>query len=177
MSGPRGPLPDPNRRRRNAPTIPTTNLPASGRSGAVPKPPSWVTLGKAGSAWWKWAWKTPQAAGWAAGHEVMVARRATLEDDLAVSGTVESLDILDVLRAEKFSEVKVVIGHLASLAAGRLAICREIRELDDRLGLTPKGMAALRWKIAADADPAKQASPSGAGSVTDIESRRTRLTG
>ncbi len=25
-----------------------------------------------------------------------------------------------------------------------------MRELDDRLGLTPKGLAALRWKVVAD---------------------------
>src|SRR4051812_39596724 len=72
-----GPLPSPTRRRRNAPTIPTTELPASGRAGRIPKPPSWAHLGTAGQAWWKWAWRTPQSAGWglATGHEVMISRR------------------------------------------------------------------------------------------------------
>lgn len=32
----------------------------------------------------------------------------------------------------------------------RLTVQREMRELDDRLGLTPKGLAQLRWKIVAD---------------------------
>ena len=84
-----GPLPNPNRRRRNALTIPTTKLPASGRPGAVPKPPAWVQLGDAGRGWWRWAWKTPQASGWGtkAGQEVVVARRASLEDDLAALET------------------------------------------------------------------------------------------
>jgi len=31
-------------------------------------------------------------------------------------------------------------------------VIREMREMDDRLGLTPKGLAALRWKIVPDDD-------------------------
>lgn len=120
-----GPLPKPagQRRRNNPPTIPTTELPASGRAGSVPKPPRWIPLGPAGSAWWKWAWKTPQAAAWAPGHEVALARRAALEDDVESS---------------------------------RLPLVREMRELDDRFGLTPKGMAALRWQVVADKEPVEQ---------------------
>lgn len=117
-----GPLPDPRRRRVNAPTIPTTALPASGRQGSAPRVPSWVKLGSAGKAWWRWAWSTPQACGWASGHEVAVARRASLEDELLV----------------------------ADPGAPKRAVEREMRELEDRFGLTPKGMAALRWEIVPD---------------------------
>lgn len=175
-----GPLPDSRRRRRNAPTIPTTNLPVSGRKGAAPKPPSWVQLGGAGTAWWKWAWKTPQACAWGPGHTVMIARRASLEDDLFVLGNPRSLDLVDMLEAEHEAQLKELIQRLAGLVSGRLAICREMRELDDRLGLTPKGMAALRWTIVADPAPAAPASPPPSGGkrpVTDIGSRRARLTG
>lgn len=113
-----GPLPTPNPRRRNAPTIPTTSLPAGGRQGDPPESP--LPLEARGLAWWDWAWSTPQAAAWDAGALYVIARRASLEDD----------------------------GGLAP--ASRL---REMRELDDRLGLTPKGMAALRWRIVDDGTP------------------------
>ena len=53
-----GPLPTDDKRRRNAPTIPTTKLPAAGRKGRVPKVPPAYTLGDAGAAWWKWAWRS-----------------------------------------------------------------------------------------------------------------------
>lgn len=119
-----GPLPTDNPRRRNAPTIPTTQLPASGRKGPVPKPPKWLHLGDAATAWWRWAWKTPTAAAWSAGMEPFVARRAMLEDEL---------------------------GH-ADTVADRLKVLREIREHDDRLGLSPKSQAALRHKVVDDSD-------------------------
>lgn len=117
-----GPLPNPNRRRRNQPTIATTALPAGGRQDPAPKQPTWIRLGGAGKAWWRWAWKTPQAAAWPSGSEVVVARRASLEDDMAT----------------------------ADSPSAKLAAAREARELDDRLGLTPKAMLALRWSIAPD---------------------------
>lgn len=141
---PRGPLPDPDKMRRNAPTVPTTNLPAEGRHGGAPDSP--LDLETAGARWWDWAWHTPQAAAWDAGMLYVVARRASLEDDLAVIGTVDSLDALD-LEGASVPAVRSIVQRLASLATGRLAICREMREIDDRLGLTPKAMAQLRWKI------------------------------
>jgi hypothetical protein len=147
-----GPLPSQNRRRRNAPTVPTTTLPAKGRTGRVPAVPNWTRLRKTGTAWWRWAWHTPQAAGWATGMESLVARRASLEDDLAAAGEVESLELDELLGAQA-AVVREAIGRLAALAAGRLAIFREMRELDDRLGLSPKGMATLRWTIAEDDEP------------------------
>lgn len=159
---PRGPLPDENRVRRNAPTIPTTQLPASGRKGPAPTPPVGAGLGAAGKRWWKWAWSTPQAAAWASGHEGVVARRASLEDDLAALADVQSLDLADVLD-EEAARFRSTVQRLAALATGRLAILREMRELDDRLGLTPKAMAALRWTIAA---PAAEGSASLAPVVT-----------
>jgi hypothetical protein len=132
-----GPLPSPNARRRNAPTIPTTDLPAEGRKGRAPACP--YKLGKAGAAWWRWAWKLPQACGWSPGDLYVVARRARLEDDEQTSATL-----------------------------------REARELDDRLGLTPKGMGALRWRIVEK--PAADA-PVPAATVSDLAERRARIAG
>lgn len=123
-----GPLPKPDARRRNQPTIPTTALPASGRQGEPPQPP--YDLGAAGAAWWLWAWSTPQSCAWNTGDLYVTGRRAVLEDLVAAGGPLK--------------EVSPLI--------------REMRELDDRLGLTPKGLAQLRWKIVDEqAEAAEQA--------------------
>lgn len=172
---PRGPLPNPDRRRTNAPTIPTTHLPSTGRSGPVPRPPSWVNLDKAGKGWWAWAWKTPQAAGWSVGDLAMIARRAGLEDDLSYLADVKGLDALAALGMDDSELVRLVRG-LAPLATGKLQILREMRELDDRLGLTPKGMAQLRWKIV-DTEPESKPAGSSITAVANLDDRRARLTG
>jgi hypothetical protein len=125
----RGPLPNPNARRRNAPTIPTTVLPAGGRKGPAPRVPATYKLMTAGKAWWRWAWSLPQAAAWDTGSHYALARRAQLEDTLA------ALAVDD--------------------ARGRLSILKEMRELDRRFGLDPKALAELRWTIAEEA-PAEQ---------------------
>lgn len=171
-----GPLPDPNRRRRNAPTIPTTELPASGRKGPIPKLPSWVELGKAGRDWWRWAWRTPESAAWSSGQVAVVARRASMEDDLAATEAVESLDLLDVLEGEHLAEVRKVVQRLSSLCVGRLQIQKAMLDLDDRLGLTTKGSAALRFKIVPDADAEDEGAESVPSSVASIAARRARLT-
>lgn len=137
-----GPLPTADRVRRNKPTIPTTKLPAAGRQGDPPEPPAHVTLGERGLDWWGWAWRTPQACAWDDGSLFTVARRALLEDVLA--------------------------GADWSTPDGR-GVLKEARELDDRLGLSPKGLAALRWSIV-DEEPAAPASSGPAGG-----DRRARL--
>lgn len=147
---PRGPLPNDEKRRRNAPTIPTSALPAAGRSGPTPAPPRSVDLGAAGTEWWEWAWHTPQAAAWDDGSLYVVARRAALEDDLATACQVESLDAADLRGDTNAQELRRLVQRLAGLATSRLNICREMREIDDRLGLTPKAMAQLRWKVVED---------------------------
>jgi hypothetical protein len=145
-----GRLPDPNHRRRNKPEIPTTNLPAEGRTKAPPRPPKWIHLGEAGTAWWKWAWHTPQAAAWSVGSVDVLAKRASLEDDLAALAEVEGLDISELLGIEWNDSVALldrVIRRVAALATGRLAILKLMAEMDRVFGLTAKGQADLRWKI------------------------------
>lgn len=172
-----GPLPDPNARRRNAPTIPTTKLSAAGRTEDAPPIPEWVTLSKSGLAFWRWAWATPQALAWgtAVGMESWVARRASLEDDLAALNEVEGLDFGNLADTDNAREFREVISRVAALATGRLAILKEMREMDDRLGLTPKGMAALRWQIVAE--QASVPTTSTAGNVTSMGDRRRRVAG
>lgn len=145
-----GPLPNPQKRRRNAPTIPATTLPAAGRPGRPPKPP--VELGTAGKSWWKWAWSTPQATQWDKGSMYTIARRASLEDDMA------ALDELGGFSLDDYMDVSADEQHLARclesavqalkrLAGNRVTVAKECRELEKRLGLDPKALADLRWTI------------------------------
>lgn len=128
---PPGPLPTGTAIRRNKPTIPTTQLPVSGRPGPVPDPPDTYELGSKALDWWGWAWTTPQACAWSDGDLFTVARRAQLED----------------------------LTPSAETAQERIAYLRAATDLDDRLGLTPKGLAALRWKIVADEELAGKSGP------------------
>jgi hypothetical protein len=179
-----GPLPDPNARRGNTRTIPTTTLNASGPSGPRPDIPKWVTLNTAGMKWWKWAWRTPQACAWGAnvGMESLIARRASLEDDLAAleranTDVVDMAELLDQL--EQGESIRWLFQRLVSMTSGRLSIQKEMREIDDRLGLTPKGLAALRWVIVEDAgaiDEADAAAEEAAAEDADeLAARRARL--
>ena len=144
-----GPLPQETRRRRNAPTIPTTNLPAGGCDLEPPAVPDWVRLGERGRAWWDWAWSTPQAAAWSPeAHAPTVAQRALLEDDLFSAEHNE-----DPIRA-------------------RAAVIAKITTLEDRLGLSPKSMAQLRWKIVED-DKKPAAEPKGDNVIVSDRWKRT----
>jgi len=113
-------------------TLPTTQLPAAGRTD--PPPPCPYQLGAAGAAWWSWAWRTSQAAGWSDGDAYFVARRGRLEDEEQTQPVV-----------------------------------REMREMDDRLGLTPKGLAALRWKIVPDEVPKVETGGGGREGLTLLD--------
>jgi hypothetical protein len=151
----RGPLPSANARRRNAPTIPTNELPEKGRTGPIPGCP--YELAAAGERWWKWAWKLPQATKWDDGALYVVARRALLEDHAAALDFSDELDLGDLFDLEGNDEAKRkvewALSTLKRSATGEVALMKEMRELDNRLGLNPKAMADLRWSIAADAKP------------------------
>lgn len=168
-----GPLPKPSRRRRNAPVVPTTTLVSGGRTDPAPEVPEWSHLGDAGQAWWAWAWATPQALAWgtAVGMESWVARRASLEDDLSAIESVDGLDWLELADAENARDFRDVVGRVAAMVTGRLSIMREMREMDDRLGLSPKGMAQLRWTIVDETPKA----PAVRTSTTSTKNRRERL--
>lgn len=148
-----GPLPDPNARRRNKRKS-NSPLPLD---GPLDKPPTCpYSLGKAGKKWWKAAWKLPQATAWNDGAIYFVARRAMLEDDLEAVEQVDGLDVEALF--EEFPEpdeewlkmgrkIDALIGRLKALAGGKLAIAKEMRELDNKLGLNPKAFADLRWTL------------------------------
>lgn len=184
---PRGPAPSKKKRRTNAPTIPTTELDASGRKGRPPKAPEAYNLQKAGAAWWKWAWGTPQACAWNPGDLYVIARRAQLEDDLVAVDDSEDLaeriedSILRILESEDPEDVPerlrylgLLIAKLKSLTAGRLAIAKEMRELDKILGLTPKAMLDLRWEIV-DKQKDAPAAPATSAASRKTDDRKARL--
>lgn len=175
----RGPLPEPGSRRRNAPTIPTTELPAEGFRGPPPRCP--YRLSTAGRRWWRWAWSLPQAAAWSQGAVVALARRAQLEDDLAAIELVDDVDLAELLQVdlddrratrEAIRNVEFALGRLKALAGGRLAVMKEMRELDRRFGLDPKALAELRWTIVARADAEARA---GAGRSSAARRRTADL--
>lgn len=154
-----GPLPDPTAQRRNKPTIPTTSLPVHGRS--APPPPCPLELGPAGAAWWAWAWSTPQAAGWSDGDAYFVAHRAALEDDVRAM-QAEDFDVAELLDVEDSAvsrRLNDLFRRMKALAAGKVSLTKTMTDMDDRLGLTPKGMAALRWKIVTEETEGKTGRP------------------
>lgn len=150
----RGPLPHATTRRRNAPTIATTKLPESGRKGRAPSVPASYKLGKAGKAWWAWAWKLPQACAWDKGAHYAIARRAQLEDDLDALQQVDALDIEGLLGGENIEDaardLEFLLRRMAAMTRGSVTVMKECRELDKRLGIDPKALAELRWAIVPD---------------------------
>ena len=148
---PRGPLPTPDKRRRNGPTIPTTTLPVEGRKGDAPKSP--YPLAKAGRECWEWAWATPQATAWDPGALYVVARRASLEDDLETLDNVGDLtEVVGMPDEEAVKQLEFIVARLKGIASGRTTVMREMRELDRQLGFGAKAMADLRWQVG-DVEP------------------------
>lgn len=126
-----GPLPNPQRRRRNAPTIQTTVLPAAGREGPAPESP--YELGEDGRRWWEWAWRTPQATKWGAGSLFAVARRARLEDEKQVAAVLREMRELDKrlgLDPKALAELRWVIGEPEQSERTAPAPVRRLRAVD-----------------------------------------------
>lgn len=165
---PSGPLPDPNAQRRNASTIPTTDLPAEGFEGEIPAVPSWVQLGRAGLDYWNWVWRTPEACGWGTGSAAVdaVAKRASFEDDLAAIELAASVDLGEMMETTSDLEdmkarIESTFKVLGKLAGGKLTIIKEMGRLDGELGLTPKARQALRWTIAPKKGEERPQNPAG----------------
>lgn len=131
----RGPLPKSaaERRRANAPTIPSTRLPASGYRGKVPGLSKHRRWSDATRRWWKSVWRSPMAAAWLPEHRHALERLALLLEEYAATGNEKLL--------------------------------AEIRQLEDRFGLTPKALQQLRWEVV-DEEQAKDA-PSSRARVAD----------
>ena len=113
-------------------------------SGRPGKPPPWP-LGRATAAQtrlWKSLWATPQAVAWERVSWTRVVARYCLL----------------VLEAEKPDPKPMLMS--------------EVRQLEDRLGLTPKAMRMMGWSIVQDVDDDGDQNP---GTVTTIASYKTML--
>jgi hypothetical protein len=147
-------------------------LPAEGRTGRAPKPPKSYELGEAGLRWWRWAWKLPQAVKWDEGSLYFVARRAQLEDELDALSFDDELDLTDLLAGadeEAIDRVEFALQTLKRSATGSTTLMREMREIDNRLGLNPKALLDLRWTIEDSA--AADAPAEGVASLDDYRDR------
>lgn len=120
MSGP-PPKNDGTRRNRGGMDYVLARLPVEGRKGRTPK---WPLPGRAARGWAD-LWRTPQAVMW-----------ERMRSELAVANYLRLRVTVDDLLAE---------GELVSAA-----YFSQIRQSEDALGLSPKGMQTLRWQIVAE---------------------------
>ncbi|MEJ6019864.1 phage terminase small subunit [Corynebacterium sp. H113] len=120
MPGP-PPKNDGTRRTKGALPYVLAELPSEGRKGRAP---AWPLAGRAPRGWAA-LWRLPQAVMWEKMHsELAVARYLLLR-----------VDMEDAMAEKK--EVKS-------------AVFSEIRQSEDALGLSPKGMQTLRWRVRLD---------------------------
>jgi hypothetical protein len=119
---------DGERRRRNAPTFTWTRLPRSGRQG--PPPP----MGEPS------AWLETAAGGWPAATEREWADLWSSPQAAAWDQSGRTL--------RRWAELHAV-GVLEGVSAVRSS---EMRQIEDRHGLSPKALLQLRWLVVDDAD-------------------------
>lgn len=132
-----GPAPSPHALRRNA-RPDWRKLPAGGRTGRTPTWPLSEEL--LPPTLWAELWHTPQAVAWEElGWSRVVARYACLLD--AVENPADGKP--------------------------NAALLAEVRQLEDRLGLSPMAMRRLQWEV--------EAAPKGAGAagVTNLDDYRS----
>ena len=136
----RPPKPEGQRRGRNP--LLAGHVTRLSRSGRAERVPTWpLSRGsKAERDLWVRLWAIPQSAAW------------------------ESLGWVDVVA--RYTRLAV----LANEHGAQVALLSEVRQLEDRLGLTPMAMLRLRWEIVEDTDSENQ-EPSG---VLDIRQRLAR---
>lgn len=142
-----GPPPDPNSLKSARRGLTFVALPAAGYDGEIPDFP----LSPASArelALWAWAWRTPQAAMWAAEpwrqHSVALWVRTAA---ICESG--------DATAADKNS----------------------LHRFADQIGLTPAGLAFNGWKIAADQLAEKRAERAPAPSAPSAKDRLRAIRG
>ena len=136
------PKPDGQVRHRNRPLANTVKLPAAGRDG--PPPP--FPLGELDEYWagvWADLWATPAAAAWERNSWTRSVARYLL--------------------AQKAAERSLATARPSALILG------EVRQMEDRLGLTPLSMLRLRWEIDADDEVEAKRSQRGPSSRRRIK--------
>jgi hypothetical protein len=129
------------RRRRNTQQA-ARILPAAGRPGDPPRFPLHSAASDDVLALWRELWATPQAVAW---------------DDLGWTRVVARY-------------CRWVVAAESAHAEPPVALLAELRQLEDRLGLSPMAMARLRWTIEQTSDTSGSA-PSSEGQKPEPASR------
>lgn len=131
-----GPAPKPagERRRRNAPMANTLHLPSEGRTAPTPAWPIGFGHGALADEVWAELWATPQAVAWERlGYTRVVARYVSCLIDA-------ERDLDDIVDPKLY----------AAMLVNQSKLLPEVRQLEDRLGLTPMAMLRLRWEVVED---------------------------
>lgn len=139
----RYPKDESSRRNRNEPTFDWVVLPFDGREGDAPELPGDREFTKWTEKAWQSLWSRPQAVMWDQSgftlHRWAVLHHQLLLDD---------------------EKVETAKSKAASISA-------EMRQIEDRHGLSPKAMLQLRWKIASAPEVDENGEPA---SVTHLQS-------
>jgi hypothetical protein len=118
---------EPSRRRASTDRV----LPAEGRRGPAPKWPSGHKPTADERRAWRRLWATPQATAWE-----------------KIPGTIETV--------ERYVRVSVAASRQLDAGEPQAALLAQLARLEDTLGITPAGLARLRWTLA---DPVQPAPP------------------
>jgi hypothetical protein len=135
---PATPKPPGARRRRNAGQSQWQELPAEGRKGEIPEPRTQRKLGEVAERYWDTLWTSPMAVTFTDADIQPLTRLAVLVDDRDRSESGEGLiEIIESAYTE--GEVEVVVGRFVGDG--------EIRQLEDRYGISPLARRRLQWEI------------------------------
>jgi hypothetical protein len=191
-----GPPPkDPAQRRRRNATVAMTPLPAAGRQGRPPKFPLGadivtraklqVATERAGEI------EEKREAGMASEQQLLAARErvAVLTAVVELQSKAELAlwrELWKTPQAVEWDhgsyhrEVAQYVRWKVLGESGDMDAAKEARQFADRLGLTPMALLRLRWSIEPATEMAITASAPierSASAVTDLSSRRARLSG
>lgn len=136
---PATPKPPGQRRRRNAGQGQWQELPASGRKGELPDPRTDRVLGDIAKTYWETLWTSPMAVTFTDADIQPLTRLAVLVDDRARSESGDHLIEIVESNYGDSREVEVIVGRFAGDA--------EIRQLEDRYGISPLARRRLQWEI------------------------------
>jgi hypothetical protein len=151
-----GPPPKPaaQRRRRNAPTAGAAVL--EGPQRRAPKLPGSKELLASTRSWWRTVWASPMASRWTPADEPALVRLAHLKDltDRELRGWTVRMQVGDLEHDENRPGLVRVVLAGAMVSVQLLA---EMRQLEDRLGLTPMARRRLGWELPGEDDQAASA--------------------
>lgn len=156
---PATPKPPGARRRRNTGQSEWQQLPAEGRRGKAPEPRTDRVLGEIAKQYWETLWSSPMAVTFTDADIQPLTRLAVLVDDRARAESADGL--LEIVEDYHGNEVEVIVG--------RFAADGEIRQLEDRYGISPLARRRLQWEVS-KADVVEMPKRQGSRQLRAIES-------